>query len=93
MWGSSIVGFGSYHYKYASGHEGDAPLVAFSIRKNEFSLYGMAGSDDQKSVLAKLGKYKTGKGCLYLKRLADVDLKVLERLIVESFAAKKRLYP
>jgi hypothetical protein len=90
MWGASIVGFGSYHYKYASGREGEAPLVAFSARKSEFSLYGMAGSDGKEPLRAGLGKHKSGKGCLYIKRLADVDLKVLERLIAQSFAEKKR---
>jgi hypothetical protein len=93
MWGASIVGFGSYHYEYASGHEGDAPLVAFSARKSEFSLYGMAGSEGQEPLLARLGRHKTGKGCLYVKRLADIDLKVLEKLIAQSFAEKKRRYP
>lgn len=90
MWGPSIVGFGRYHYTYASGHEGDAPLVAFSARRSEFSLYGMVGSASQAAVLAQLGKHKTGKGCLYIKRLADIDLTVLERLIAQSFAAQKR---
>lgn len=93
MWGSSIVGFGSYHFKYESGREGEAPLLAFSARKSEFSLYGIAGIEGQASLLGQLGKYKTGKGCLYIKRLADVDPKVLEKLIGRSLAEKKRRHP
>ncbi len=93
MWGAGIVGFGSYHYEYASGHEGDAPLVAFSARKSAFSLYGIAGAAGQESLLARLGKHKTGKGCLYIRRVADVDLTVLEQLVARSFADKKRRCP
>ena len=84
MWGTAIVGFGSYHYKYASGHQGDAPLVGFSPRKQNLSLYIMPGFSRFDAQLAKLGKYKTGKSCLYIKRLADVDQSVLEQLITES---------
>jgi hypothetical protein len=90
MWGSSIVGFGSYHYVYASGREGDWPLTGFSPRKNDLTLYIMAGFDRYKPLMAKLGKYKTGKSCLYVKRLADVDPRVLERLIAESVKQMKR---
>ena len=93
MWGTSIVGFGSYHYEYASGHSGDAPLVAFSARKTEFSLYGLAGSGGQQRLLERLGKHKAGKGCVYVKRLADVDLKVLERLVALSVAERRRRHP
>ena len=80
MWGPSIIGFGSCHYKYESGREGDMPLVGFSPRKAATVLYGMAGSSDAEALLAKLGKHTTGKGCLYIKKLADVDQKVLEAL-------------
>src|SRR5512147_809343 len=74
MWGSSIVGFGSYHYKYASGHEGDTCLVGFSPRKQNLTLYLMLGVADYSDLLNKLGKHKTGKGCLYINKLADVDV-------------------
>src|ERR1700684_4516279 len=77
MWGPSIIGFGSYHYKYDSGREGDMPLVGFSPRKAAAVLY-LAGLSDSEALLAKLGKHTTGKGCLYIKKLADVDKKVLE---------------
>ena len=80
MWGPTIVGFGSYHYKYASGHEGDAPLIAFSPRKSAFSLYIIAQSDEHKDLLDKLGKYKIAKACIYVKKLADIDLSILEKL-------------
>jgi len=81
MWGDSLVGFGAYHYKYASGYEGDWPLVAFSPRKQNLTLYIMSGFEQYEPQLAKLGKYKTGKGCLYIKRLADVDLSTLRELV------------
>ncbi len=84
MWGSSIVGFGSYHYKYDSGHEGDSMLVGLSPRKQNLTLYLMLGLADYSDLLKKLGKYKTGKGCLYINRLADVDLPTLKELIKRS---------
>jgi hypothetical protein len=88
MWGSSIVGFGSYHYKYASGHEGDTCMIGFSPRKDALTLYLMLGGLDRLAPLLKrLGKHKTGKGCLYIKTLDDVDLKVLEEIIRKSFAS------
>ena len=92
MWGPSIVGFGSYHYKYASGHEGDSALAAFAARGRELVVYIMEfeGRDD---LLAKLGEHKTGKVCVYIKRLSKVDLKVLEKLIAGSIADTKRRYP
>ena len=91
MWGSAIVGFGSYHYKYDSGREGDAPLIGFSPRKAANVLYGLIGSSDSRVLLEKLGKHETGKGCLYVKELSDVDQKVLEAMIVKSIvAARKR---
>ena len=80
MWGPSIIGFGSYHYKYASGHEGDAPLISFSPRKAAFSLYVFSPTEDQKPFLEELGKFKMGKACIYVKRIADIDLEVLEKM-------------
>ncbi|MCF6406882.1 DUF1801 domain-containing protein [Chitinophaga filiformis] len=92
MWGASIVGFGQYHYKYESGHEGDACLVGFSPRKQNISLYIM-GFDNRPALLDKLGKYKAGKGCLYIKKLSDVDGQVLEQLVKESAAYLQKKYP
>jgi hypothetical protein len=89
MWGPSIVGFGSDHYKYESGREGDAPMIGFSPRKAAHVLYGAIGSSGAEALLAKLGKHTTGKGCLYIKKLADVDLKVLEALIGNAVTAKR----
>lgn len=80
MWGPSIVGFGSYHYKYASGHEGDAPLMAFSPRKAAFTLYVTAVGHDNKKLLENLGKFKMTKACIYFKKLEDLNLEVLEKL-------------
>ena len=88
MWGPSIIGFGSCHYKYDSGREGDMPVIAFSPRKAATVLYGVLGSGEAKALLPKLGKHSTGKGCLYIKKLADVDPQTLECLIVKSLAAK-----
>jgi hypothetical protein len=84
MWGPTIIGFGSYHYKYASGHEGDAPLIGFSPRKAEFSLYVSDPSNDNDKLLDKLGKYKMGKACIYFKKLTDLNLDVLEKLCKET---------
>lgn len=84
MWGDSIVGFGSYHYRYASGREGDWPLTGFSPRKHNLTLYLSYGFDQHSKLLERLGKYKVGKACLYLKRLGDVDLIVLRELIRQS---------
>ena len=81
MWGASIVGFGSYHYKYASGHEGDTCVAGFSPRKQNLTLYMSADIKKHYKLLEKLGKHKTGVGCLYIKKLSDVDKKVLEELI------------
>jgi hypothetical protein len=89
MWGPSIIGFGTHHYKYASGREGDTVLVGFSPRKAATVLYGITGSKAAWALLPKLGKHTTGKGCLYIKTLADVDQKVLAELIVRAVAAKK----
>jgi len=84
MWGASIVGFGSYHYKYASGHEGDCFIAGYSPRKQNLSIYVMAGFSGCDKLMTKLGKHKTGKSCLYIKRLADVDEAVLQKLIDRS---------
>ena len=89
MWGPSIVGFGSCHYKYESGREGDAPLIAFSPRKAASVLYGLIGSDDCRTLLPKLGKHSTGKGCLYIKKLADVDQQVLKAMASKAVAATR----
>ena len=85
MWGPGIVGFGSYHYKYSSGHEGDMCMIGFSPRKQSLTLYIMVGSDKYESLMKKLGKYKTSVACLYIKKLEDVDQKVLKKIIAESF--------
>jgi len=84
MWGPSIVGYGSYHYRYASGRGGDFMITGFSPRKQALTIYIMPGFSRFEDLMAKLGKYKTGKSCLYIRRLADVDEAVLERLIGES---------
>jgi hypothetical protein len=93
MWGPGIVGFGSYHYKYASGREGDWPLTGFSPRKQALTLYIMPGFKRYDALLAKLGKFKTRKACLYIKRLEDVDTKVLETLITQSVRHMKKSHP
>ena len=89
MWGPGIVGFGSYHYKYASGHEGDSCLTGFASRKSDLTVY-LGNFPGRDQLLAKLGKHKVGGGCLYIKKLDDVDLKVLEKLIVASAADRKK---
>ena len=93
MWGPSIVGFGSYHYKYASGHEGDSALAAFAVRGSELVVYIATGFEGRDELLARLGKHRSGKVCVYIRRLANVDLKVLETLVARSVAETKRLYP
>ena len=93
MWGPSIVGHGKYTYRYDSGHSGDAALVGFAVRGRELVVYILAETPEQQALLAKLGKYKMGKVCLYMKRLADVDTKVLEALIQGSVADIQRRYP
>ncbi len=90
MWGPSIVGFGSYHYKYASGHEGDSPLMGFSPRKQNITLYITTDYDEHfPKLMQKLGKHSTGKSCLYIKRLSDVDRGVLKQLMTEAFTITK----
>lgn len=92
MYGPSIIGFGTYHYTYASGHSGSAPLAAFSPRKPELVIY-LGQEAVEAETLAKLGKHKATKGCLYVKRLADIDLKVLKAMIKKSIAATRKAYP
>lgn len=92
IWGDSMVGFGSYHYKYASGREGDWFLTGFSPRKQNLTLYIMSGFEGYDELMQKLGKYKTGKSCLYVKKLDDVDLDVLKELIARSVAHVSKLY-
>lgn len=92
MWGPSIVGFGSYHYAYESGREGDWMLIGFSPRKRDLTLYIMAGFSHYAALLADLGKYRTGKSCLYVKQLADVDTAVLQELMNESVRAMRARY-
>lgn len=92
MWGTSIVGFGAYRYRYESGREGEAPVVGFSPRKPATVLYVMGGFPRHDELMGRLGKYTTGKSCLYIKRLADVDAAVLEELVRESVAYMRATY-
>ncbi len=92
MWGTTIVGFDRYHYRYESGREGDWMVTGFSPRKAETSVYLLAGSTKQPKLLERLGKYRMGKSCLMIRRLADVDLAVLEQLIADSVDEVKRLH-
>lgn len=84
MWGPSIIGFGSYHYKYASGHEGDAPMLGFSPRKAEFSLYVYSPREDNKHLLDNFGKFKMGKACIYIKKLSDINQEVLKKMMKQT---------
>ena len=93
MWGTGIVGFGSYHCKYESGREGDSCLTGFASRKGDISVYLMASFPAHDELLPKLGKHKMGKGCLYIRQLTDIDPKVLEQLVAGSVAEVKRRYP
>jgi uncharacterized protein DUF1801 len=90
MWGPSIVGYGSYSYRYQSGHTGESCLAAFAVRGRELVVYLLPGGSQQQALLSRLGKHKMGKSCLYFKRLADIDAKVLERLVVDCIAETKR---
>jgi Domain of unknown function (DU1801) len=92
MWGPSIVGFDQYHYKYASGHEGDMPITGFSPRKQSLVLYLGPGLEDKK-LMSRLGKHKMGKGCLYINKLDDVDRDVLFELVTKSVEKMRKLYP
>ena len=93
MWGPSIVGYGSYTYRYDSAHSGESCLAAFAVRGSELVVYIIADTPEQASLLARLGRHKIGKSCLYFKRLADLDVKVLEALVAGSVAECKRRYP
>jgi hypothetical protein len=93
MWGDSIVGFGTYHYKYASGREGDWFLVGFSPRKQNLTLYIMSGLDQSENLLQDLGKYTTGKSCQYINRVADIDLQTLQKLVERSVEHMERTNP
>ena len=92
MWGPTIVGFGSYHYKYESGREGDSCATGFAARKNEIAIYLVAEGADQPSLLAQLGKHKMGKSCLYIKRLSEIDISALEALVMGSLVELRRRY-
>ncbi|HEY0668145.1 MAG TPA: DUF1801 domain-containing protein [Sphingobacteriaceae bacterium] len=91
MWGSGIIGFGSYHYKYESGHEGDAPLVGFSPRKTEFALY-IANFDGKEDLLSQLGKHKAAKACVYIKNVKDINIGILRKLIDGSIKHYRTKY-
>ena len=93
MWGPSIVGFDQYHYKYASGHEGDSCIIGFSSRKTDLTIYMLAGFRGAEGLLSKLGKHKTSKACLYVKHLDDLQLPVLEELLARSMAETRRMHP
>jgi hypothetical protein len=93
MWGPSIIGFGSYHYKYATGHEGDAPLVGFSPRKAKISLYFAPGDAEREALLAEFGKHTSGKGCVYINKVADIEIAVLQKLINQSVKFLRETYP
>lgn len=84
MWGPTIIGFGTYHYKYASGHQGDAPVLGFSPRKTAFSLYVYSDTEKSQSLLNDLGKFKMGKACIYIKKLSDIDINILKELCLDS---------
>lgn len=92
MWGTSIVGFDSYHYRYESGREGDSAVTGFSSRKGDISVYLVASGPAQEQLLARLGRHKMGKACLYIRSLADVDMAVLEQLVAGSVAEVRRRY-
>ena len=93
MWGASIIGYGSYSYRYPSGHSGEASLVGLAVRGRDVVLYLCPSTPAMAVLLGKLGKHRMGKGCLYLRRLADVDVAVLETLVAHSVAEVRRLYP
>jgi hypothetical protein len=92
MWGPSIIGFGTHHYKYESGHEGDMPLACFSPRKTAVVLY-LSGFEKKDELLLKLGKHKGSKGCIYIKKLEDIDIAVLKKIVSASFKAVRKNYP
>ena len=93
MWGPSIVGFDSYHYKYESGHEGDSPLVAFSPRASAITLYLSGHFEKRDELLEKLGKYKTNKGCIYIKNLDSINIGILQKMIINHIKHIRKMYP
>jgi hypothetical protein len=93
LWGSSIIGFGRYHYKYASGHEGDSFLAGFSPRQSKFSLYLAAGDPKRDELLKNLGKHTTGKACVYINKLSDINIDILKALIIQSVTFLRETYP
>lgn len=93
MWGDSVVGFGSYHYRYASGHEGNIYRIGFSPRKQALVLYIFPGYEDYKDILKKLGPHTIGKSCLYIKRLSDIHIQILKKLLKYGYMQNKKLYP
>lgn len=93
MWGSGIIGFGNYHYKYESGHEGEAPLTGFSPRKDAISLYLSSAFENKEELLSKFGKHKAGKGCIYIKKLTDINAEILKQMISLSVDYLKKSYP
>jgi hypothetical protein len=92
MWGPTIIGFGAYHYKYESGHEGDAPLAGFSPRKDALCFYFSTGFKDREELLSRLGKHKSAVACVYVKKLEDIDMKVLEKMVRNCIAHTNKLY-
>ncbi|CAM3477402.1 YdhG-like domain-containing protein [Flavobacterium longum] len=93
MWGTAIIGFGSYHYKYDSGREGDAPLAGFSPRKGKIALYFSSKYDGREALMAKLGKHQTAKACVYVKKLSDIDTDILKKMIAASVKHMQSIYP
>lgn len=93
LWGPTIIGFGSYHYKYKTGHEGNAPLVGFSPRKAKISLYFATGDSERDELLSKFGKHTAGKACIYINKVSDIDTDVLKALIKQSIRFLNELYP
>lgn len=93
MWGPSIIGFGSYHYKYATGHEGNAAYVGFSPRKAKMTLYFATGDAKREELLKKFGKHTSGKACVYINKLDDIDIEILKELIIQSIKFLKETYP
>ena len=93
MWGPSIIGFGSYHYKYDSGHEGDSPLVGFSPRAAALTLYLSGSFEQREELLEKFGKHKTDKGCIYVKKLDDIHIDTLQKMITNHIKHIKTMYP
>ena len=92
MWGDAIIGFGSYHYKYESGHEGDAPLAGLSNRVAQISLYVYQDIDDKENLFSQLGKVKTAKACIYIKKLEDINIDILKKIITNSIKTIQKIY-